>query len=288
MMLLSFCLCACEKPQVPSKENKLTYHDIEVANYEILLGESVNKRVVRIPLLFDFELPTEDISCEVVAAKDSFGNNVAGVAVGVKAVSFTTDANNKLLLANVDVELHLTETSAFADKCVKTIEFKVDGKDISCKVNIAIKDRAVFGFYRNINKLLIPSENLGTIIGQGDGAKERVGAESNERITVNKICYTDEAIISGFIFDKYEGENPTELSVVNNLTIGQAFDRNDVFSASWNIEDSLVSNQYYGREILVFYTIVDTDISYVDSYLNVFCYQDSLLNYVVERSKTST
>lgn len=275
-----FSLLSCKEDTIPTKEYAFSYHDIEAVNYEIFLGSLVDKRVVRIPLVFDYELPETNIECDIIGVKDNLGDDLSEISVDFKSLSFTTDDDTKFLIANIDMEIKLSAMDSFSTKIIKTVLVRLAGKDFSCRVNIQIKNRSSFGVYRNINKQLMPSDNIGTFVVYGSTFQEHVGAECNDNITINKICYSDKIQISGFDFFKYSGDDPTHLSIENNLHIDQEFNRNDVFSASWEIVPNIVADKYFGREVLIFYTLNKTREEFVDSYFRAFCYYSNLYGLI--------
>jgi hypothetical protein len=281
MFLLSgFAACAQQEGN-PGREYTFNYRPVEAAtDYELLLSQDVDTRKIRVPLIFDFnyELIRERAVCTVIGTE---GINNSDIEITVDdIISFTSDEQDKYLIADIDLRIRLKTIGSFEDKRIDKINFKFNGKDIACAVNIRIKDRTGFGTYRNLNKLWMPHENIGTLTVFGDSSIERIGAQCNAAVTINRVTYPNGLSINDFHFVGYNNGTEQPLPVNGNLDIGQSFVRSDIFTAYWN-NGFNGQSVYFGKEVIVYYTVDETGIEYIDTFFKAVCYPKNLANLVV-------
>jgi hypothetical protein len=272
------CLGACNKEnEKPPTVYDFNYYSISSVDYEILLGTGANVRIVRIPLIFDYETINDNIACEIESID---GENLSNLQLTVDSVSFTSNESQKYLISNINVKILYDGNTSFLDKTISEIKIKFHNKEFAVPVNILIKDRSTFGIYRNLNKNILASENQGTIDATSSSYREIVGALVNTAVDIEKIVYPDQTQIEGFHLGKYVSDEIIDIDVTSNLLIEQSFNNNETFSAYWNFEN--LSDKYCGKEKIIIYKLKNESEVYVDSYFTAFCFINNLMNLIVE------
>ena len=265
LVLIIVGLCVgCKKPV---KKYNIENVPIPGAEFSLLLDENVNERVIRIPLLFEYQILPKDVNCSVVNFK---GTHTEGLNVACSKISFGLNRDTKYLLPCIDVSIKYEGSGRFESKEIDTITFNVADNLIEADVRILVKDRAAYGVYRNLD--MYTSENKGYVNVAAVDYRDGVIIIANEDVTIQSIRYMDDVEMQDFAFSTINDDTQTATLISNNnIDTNITIHSGEKFEAIWKLPQK-EDCSFFGTEVVVEYLYKGQ--TYIDSYITSMCYPE--------------
>lgn len=270
---MGICFAGCSEK---SEETKYNFKNIAIApaSYSILLDENINERIVRIPLLFEYQALLGEIQCSVESIE---GTNTTGLDVSCKSITFGIDKNTEYLIPNIDLSVKFVGKGNFSQKTITSLSLKIADTTIKSDVNINIYDRATYGIYNNLDSYT--TTNIGYINVINANYTDGTTMTANKSVMLKSIEYIDGSLIDEFELSLIDYDTQElELKSKNNIAINTVISSGQTFEAVWKL--SVPTNcSFWGVETVVKY--VYNEQTYIDTYIICNCYIE-IINSIIE------